>query len=122
MQFFFQGYDWIITIWILKYVTLIQYAFSKKDDYKCAKYSDGRDYTGTINVTKSGKRCQVWGTQKPHTHGFNKDYYFPYDPPGWYLTHNHCRKPDNEPAPWCYTEDKNKRYEACEVPICEGND
>ena len=32
---------------------------------------------------------------------------------------NYCRNPDGVPGgPWCYTIDKNKRWEYCDVPLC----
>ena len=30
--------------------------------------------------------------------------------------HNYCRNPDKEPGLWCYTTDKNKRWELCNNP------
>ena len=40
-------------------------------------------------------------------------------------THNYCRNPTpwSEDRPWCYTIDKNKRWEYCKIPYCsvEGN-
>ena len=33
---------------------------------------------------------------------------------------NYCRNPDNEPGgPWCYTTDPDKRWEYCDVPVCD---
>ena len=36
---------------------------------------------------------------------------------------NYCRNPTSEPEPepWCYTTDKNKRWEYCGIPKCSGN-
>ncbi|KAH3712363.1 hypothetical protein DPMN_072063 [Dreissena polymorpha] len=31
---------------------------------------------------------------------------------------NYCRKPDNEPCPWCYTTDPNLRWECCNLYRC----
>lgn len=32
---------------------------------------------------------------------------------------NYCRNPDGEPGgPWCYTNDRNKRWEYCNIPSC----
>ena len=32
---------------------------------------------------------------------------------------NYCRNPDGEPyTPWCYTTDRNKRWELCDVHHC----
>ena len=36
------------------------------------------------------------------------------------LTENYCRNPGKESeGPWCYTTDKNKRWEYCDVPFCK---
>ena len=32
--------------------------------------------------------------------------------------HNFCRNPDNHTRVWCYTMDKKKRWEDCDVPKC----
>ena len=32
---------------------------------------------------------------------------------------NYCRNPDNSKGPWCYTTDKRKRWEYCQVPKCD---
>ena len=33
---------------------------------------------------------------------------------------NYCRNPDNDPnGPWCYTTDRNKRYDYCDIPTCK---
>ena len=34
------------------------------------------------------------------------------------LDNNHCRNPDNERMPWCYTTDPDTRWEYCKVPTC----
>ncbi|XP_056004045.1 uncharacterized protein LOC125661029 [Ostrea edulis] len=74
---------------------------------ECKRTSDGRDYKGTIHVTTSGRTCQVWASQSPHSHGTGTD-----------LPGNYCRNPDGEPSPWCYTTDTNVRYELCDIPDC----
>lgn len=34
-------------------------------------YCSGEDYRGKISTTVNGYTCQHWGSQKPHTHGYN---------------------------------------------------
>lgn len=34
----------------------------------CLKSSDGVDYTGQVNITRSGRACQTWQNQWPHSH------------------------------------------------------
>lgn len=71
------------------------------------------DYRGTIAVTKSGLDCQKWTAQEPHEHTHTPSAY-----PGTGLgDHNYCRNPSaNEKGAWCYTGDKNKRWEFCDIP------
>ncbi|XP_062571037.1 zonadhesin-like [Saccostrea cucullata] len=68
----------------------------------------GLKYKGNRNTTKSGKACQDWGRQRPHSHSFQK------------LADqtNFCRNPDNEAAPWCYTTSSATRWEFCNIPDC----
>lgn len=48
----------------------------------------------------------MWASDSPHDHSLNN------------LPENYCRNPDNEPAPWCYTTDPNKRWDFCDIPYC----
>jgi hypothetical protein len=68
----------------------------------------GASYLGRMNVTASGRTCQVWAALEPHEHSFTH-----------MGEHNHCRNPDAAPdGVWCYTTDPNKRWDYCSVPIC----
>lgn len=68
----------------------------------------GLKYNGLVNKTKSGKTCQAWAKQRPHSHRFKR------------LADqgNFCRNPDSEPAPWCYTTLSGTRWELCDIPDC----
>mmetsp|Transcript_28957 Transcript_28957/g.43737 ORF Transcript_28957/g.43737 Transcript_28957/m.43737 type:complete len:611 (+) Transcript_28957:85-1917(+) len=80
----------------------------------CACANDGSDYRGTISITKSGRTCQRWDSQFPHTHDRTTDDY-----PEAGLEENYCRNPDGENWSWCYTTDPNERWEVCtDVPRC----
>jgi len=68
------------------------------------------DYKGKISKTKSGIECQKWSSNQPHK---------PYGSFGSIGDHNYCRNPDKGDGPWCYTTDPNKRWEYCDVPICD---
>ncbi|XP_065935897.1 uncharacterized protein [Magallana gigas] len=72
----------------------------------CKRSSSGWDYSGKKNVTQSGRTCQVWSAQSPHSHGYTS------------YPENYCRNPDGEPSPWCYTTDPYKRWELCDIPDC----
>ncbi|XP_078661534.1 plasminogen-like [Branchiostoma floridae x Branchiostoma belcheri] len=79
----------------------------------CAVYK-GTLYRGTIAVTKSGKACQPWASQTPHTHKFKPVSYLKYG-----LDQNYCRNPSGASGPWCYTTDPGERWDYCDVPGCE---
>ena len=83
--------------------------------------SRGENYRGNVSQTTSGRTCQFWSKQTPHQHRHyteeNIEKYGVGD-------HNFCRNPVPElPAserPWCYTTDKSKKWEFCNVPVCGG--
>ncbi|XP_035686690.1 uncharacterized protein LOC118422928 isoform X2 [Branchiostoma floridae] len=76
--------------------------------------SDGASYRGTVAVTRSGRTCQRWDRQTPHEHTRTSDNY-----PSSGLEENYCRNPDGTPGVWCYTTDPNKRWDFCDVPVCD---
>ncbi|XP_012880042.1 PREDICTED: plasminogen [Dipodomys ordii] len=76
-------------------------------------HCSGENYEGKISKTESGRECQAWGSQSPHTHG-----YLPSKFPNKNLKNNYCRNPDGEPRPWCFTTDPTKRWELCDIPRC----
>lgn len=87
-----------------------------QEQFNCQTLSisePGSDYIGTVSVTSSGRKCQNWEDQAPHSHGLSH-----------YGNHNYCRNYDfnHEDAPlgiWCYTKDSNVKWEFCDqVPVC----
>ncbi|XP_062608880.1 plasminogen-like [Saccostrea cucullata] len=76
---------------------------------ECLLDPRGESYMGLKSTTKSGLTCQSWSIQSPHAHAFSR-----------LLGNqkNYCRNPDGEPKPWCYTTNKTKRFELCEIPEC----
>lgn len=67
-----------------------------------------------MNVTETGIPCQKWTSQSPHHH---------YTPPLVFPelddAENYCRNAGGqEPQPWCYTTDKNVRWQRCEIELC----
>lgn len=69
----------------------------------------GKNYAGKETKTKKGYTCQNWHVGKPHK------------PNHKYLRagpKNHCRNPSAVKRPWCYTTNKNKRWDYCKVPKC----
>jgi len=76
----------------------------------------GTEYSGIRSLTVSGRTCQSWASQQPHSHDvFNN---FPESSQEEAI--NYCRNPDNSPnGPWCYTTDPDIRWEYCGVKFCD---
>jgi len=86
----------------------------KKDDPKCLKYE------GTKSTTSSGKKCQAWNQQSPHSHKVTSSNAPALRSTGDFET-NYCRNPNKSGqsnGAWCYTMDKNIRWESCGIPTC----
>ncbi|XP_070547881.1 plasminogen-like [Ptychodera flava] len=78
---------------------------------ECYINSDASDYRGRVSRTTSGKTCQKWSSQYPHSHGNTRGRI----PNAGLGDHNHCRNPDGEPEAWCYTTNHYTRWEYCNV-------
>jgi len=86
---------------------------------ECRKTPAGREYRGTVNETVSGKKCQTWSLDTPHSQTASlPDEEFPDGSKS--AAKNFCRNPDNEQlnGVWCYTVDANTTWEFCDVPLC----
>jgi hypothetical protein len=70
-------------------------------------FGTGSEYRGCQATTRSGKTCQKWTAQTPHSHGNTG-----------LGEHNYCRNPDGESTIWCYTTDPNSRWELCDPRPC----
>ena len=69
--------------------------------------TDGTSYTGRANTTASGLACQMWSDNTPHNSSYPE-----------VGEHNYCRNPAGFGL-FCYTEDPGRRWEFCDVPLCE---
>ena len=84
-------------------------SFFCSDQLGCQEGSPlGSDYSGNASITVSGRTCQKWSVQTPHTHRWTDQ-----------GDHNYCRNPDGEAGAWCYTTDPDVRWELCLVPECD---
>ena len=86
-----------------------QRSANSQEDQECQEGSPlGVNYLGRINVTTSGRTCQVWAALQPHEHDYTD-----------VGEHNYCRNPAGDSVGvWCYTTDPDKRWEYCSVPRC----
>ncbi|XP_023583752.1 plasminogen isoform X3 [Trichechus manatus latirostris] len=76
----------------------------------------GETYRGNVAITASGHTCQRWSEQTPHKHNRTPENF-----PCKNLDENYCRNPDGETAPWCYTTDRDVRWEHCKIPSCDSS-
>lgn len=85
--------------------------FSVNEFTECLTSSRGGEYKGRANVTRSGRACQPWAEQSPHSHTAYE---------ALFNDSNYCRNlyPNSNYHPWCYTMDPNKRWEYCDIPAC----
>jgi len=98
------------TLAILSFTSIV----SAQDDRTCGSAASKQaDYRGEIAITATGRNCQSWSSQSPHSHSRT-----PKKNPNSGLESNNCRNPDGEPKAWCYTADPGKRWEVCNVPTC----
>jgi len=85
-------------------------------DVSCYEESDkGKAYKGLMTSTTSGRTCQNWLKDMPHSISID-----PSSSNGL-GNHNYCRNPDgSEDKPWCYTMDPSPDHEkeTCDVPVC----
>ena len=86
-----------------------QRSASSRDDNECQEGNPlGVSYLGKMNVTTSGRTCQVWAASQPHEQSYTEG-----------RGHNQCRNPSGKfGGVWCYTTDPDKEWEYCSVPMC----
>ena len=90
------------------------------DAKECRSAGPAMNYRGTAQKTASGRTCQRWDKQAPHKHTRTNPSKFPDS--SLEEANNYCRNPDNmSGGPWCYTTDKEKRWEYCSIPICDSS-
>ena len=85
---------------------------------ECQDTSTMTDYRGTTAHTTSGRECQAWAQNYPHSHSYNTDILFPYETVS--RAGNFCRNPFKYygGGPWCYTMDPDVRWRHCDIEMC----
>ena len=92
----------------------------------CLYITSGERYVGKMNRTISGRPCQPWKNQFPHSHPYSditafNDYAL-YDNATIDDVSNFCRNPSidelYDEAPWCYTMDESMLREYCDITQC----
>ncbi|TKS75381.1 Plasminogen [Collichthys lucidus] len=84
---------------------------------KDCKIGNGVTYRGPTSITVLGVTCQAWSAQTPHQHNS----FTPQSHPTKGLEGNSCRNPDGDVnGPWCYTTDRTKKWDYCQIPDCAG--
>ncbi|KAL5022003.1 hypothetical protein ScPMuIL_001158 [Solemya velum] len=76
----------------------------------------GKAYTGKRTCTLSGRTCQHWKDNEPHSHRFHDGDMFPEGDER--EAKNYCRRPNSVTMPWCYTTDPEVKWEPCDVATC----
>lgn len=85
----------------------------------CTTSASGTEYVGKRGITSSGRPCQRWDRQFPHTHTYTDPDMFPDE--SLADAENFCRNPDeSRNAVWCYTTDPDQVWEYCDIPLCQG--
>ena len=86
----------------------------------CVKLEYIPRYTGTVNATLDGLKCQRWNSQSPHKHHYIDPSLFPAT--SLEDVANYCRTPDGTSWPWCFTTSPGVRSQACDfdVRLCGG--
>ena len=83
----------------------------------CKASTQGREYSGTVSQTVSGRDCQQWSAQGPHQHDFTDPDLFP--DASVADADDYCRNPDGRAdGPWCHTMDAETEWEYCDIPEC----
>jgi len=73
---------------------------------------------GNVATTVSGRTCQAWASNSPHSHSYDEDSRYPDGSAS--AAGNKCRNPSSsyDEGVWCYTTDPDERWEECDVPLC----
>ncbi|XP_045215077.2 plasminogen-like [Mercenaria mercenaria] len=82
------------------------------DGYYVDSFKDFFKYNGTVNTTYSGKSCQRWDKNIPHSQTAY-GYQFPEDELVTANAANYCRDPYDNGYLWCFTTDPRTRWEPC---------
>ncbi|XP_070545645.1 uncharacterized protein [Ptychodera flava] len=81
---------------------------------ECFYNQRATDYRGYMSTTSSGRKCQKWTEQSPHTHPFDTEFYHQRG----IGNHNYCRNPTGEMiTAWCFTTDRYTPVDFCDLEL-----
>jgi len=81
------------------------------DTGRCYNTSLGyQRYLGHVNTTYSGRQCQRWDVDTPHSRNSYAQDQSMFPEGDLAAAENFCRNPDSDSTFWCYTADPGVRY------------
>ena len=86
----------------------------------CPPGTDLAGYAGNVSVTNTGRTCQKWVDQSPHSHSYTHPDDFEISDGSITNASNYCRNVAEHPVPWCLTTDPNWFWDTCDESICAG--
>eukprot|EP00966_Prymnesium_polylepis_P299014 6909312-Prymnesium_polylepis.1 len=92
-------------------------SYDRTDCNRGEAHSRASRYRGELNKTRTGRVCQRWDLQEPHTHSFTPERYPDAGLGSSRHPHNQCRAPGGlrNSRTWCYTTDATMRWDWCDI-------
>ncbi|CAG0896448.1 unnamed protein product, partial [Darwinula stevensoni] len=94
---------------------------TNEDPPECKVTQQGGEYIGRMNVSHSGFACKAWMEPWRRTITGNETFFLPAFPDYGETgeSHNFCRNPDGDAAPWCVIKGEDLDKEYCDIPFCK---
>ena len=93
------------------------YSFDRTDCGRGEQYAYALRYRGETNTTTTGRTCQRWDLQYPHTHLYTPERFPDAGLGSSRHPHNGCRAPGGlrNGRTWCFTTDADVRWDWCDL-------